>query len=94
MHTEGRQDEYLVGFEQEQLIVHAHKFTAPDMDIELKIIMAVELRDLKGFADLVVGLISLMALLPHGQERSLGHIRLTGSHAFSSCFGLCRICIH
>ena len=48
------------------------------MDIELEIIMAVELGDLKGFAGLVMCLIALGALLSHGQEGSLRHICLHG----------------
>ena len=71
VHGEGRKNKNLIRFQQEQLIVHAHKLPAAEMNVELKIIMAVKLGHLKGFTDLIVGFVSLLSLLSHGQERRL-----------------------
>ena len=46
------------------------------MDIKLVIIVAVELRDLIGFAEVVVRFVTLLLILSHRQERRLREIFL------------------
>ena len=80
MHTEGRKDEELIGLELEQPVSDAHVFAAADMQVKLKIVMAVELRDLVDITDLIMRFIALMPLLTHWEKRRLGELRLPGSH--------------
>jgi hypothetical protein len=88
VHAEGRKDEKLVGAERVQAVLNTHVFPAVDMDIELEIVMAVELRDLKSLIKIVVGFITLVSGLPHGQERRLRHLSVDQlSHSKASCEG-------
>jgi hypothetical protein len=80
MHAEGREYEDLIRLQEKQPVIHPHIFTAADMNIKLKIIMAVELRDLVGFAHLIMCFIPLMTLLTHREKRRLRDICLPGSH--------------
>lgn len=80
VHGEGRKDEDLVRLEEKEPVIHAHVFAAADVNVKLKIIMAVELRDLVDITDLIMRFIALMPLLTHWEKRRLGELRLPGSH--------------
>ena len=71
MHAEGRENKQLVGHELKQAVFNAHVFSAADMQVKLKIVMAVELRDFDGLVKIMMRLITLVAGLAHRQKRYL-----------------------
>ena len=90
MHTEGRQDEYLIRLKLVKLIIHAHILTTMKMDIQFIIIMAVILCDLDGFIEAVTGFISLTALL----HRLKWCLNIIGFQWITSAGSVCSIYIY
>ena len=80
VHGKGRKNKDLVRLEQIKLVIHAHIFPTADMNIKLIIIVAVELRHLIGFTDLIMRLIALLFILIHGHEGRLACFSLYRFH--------------
>ena len=86
VHTERQQDKHLVRLERKKLIVHAHKFPAVQVDIQLIIIMAVILGNLQTVTVLIVRLITLLSTLHRGKRG----LNLIGLHKRASGIGCFR----
>ena len=68
VHAEGRENEQLIGLELKQAVFDAHEFAAADVEIEFKIVMAVELRDFHRLIEIMMRLVALVAGLSHRQK--------------------------
>ena len=90
VHTERRQYEQLIGEKGIQTVFHPHELSAAQVNIKLKVVMTVELRDLKSFIQIVVRFVTLVSRLIHGEKRCLRFIRL---HRCCLRYELCSICI-
>jgi hypothetical protein len=75
VHAERRENKDLIRLEGEELIVHAHKFSTMQVNIQFIIVMTMILGDLHAVTVLIVSFVALLRLL-HGSKRGQDLIRL------------------
>ena len=75
VHAERRENKDLIRLEGEELIVHAHKFSTMQVNIQFIIVMTMILGDLHAVTVLIVCFVALLRLL-HGSKRGQDLIRL------------------